>query len=97
MALGFDGTMPGSAYADVHAQVWSLYQAGQKEKAREVFSRLLLMLNLEQQIPAARRYIMQKRGVFKTTVSRSDRGDLSPEEIREIEFQFEALKPYLKV
>jgi dihydrodipicolinate synthase/N-acetylneuraminate lyase len=96
MALGFDGTMPGPVYADVHAQVWSLYQAGQKEKAREVFARLLLMLHLEQQIPAARRYLMKKRGVFKTSLSRRDRSEPSPEEIREIEFQFEALKPYLQ-
>ena len=97
MALGFDGTMPGAAYADVHAQVWSLYQAGQRERARDVFSRLLLMMNVEQQIPGVRRYIMKKRGVFKTTASRREKNEFSPAEIREIEFQFEALQLYMKV
>ena len=96
MGLGFDGTMPGAPYSDVYAQIWSLYQSGQKDKARHVFSQLLLMLNTEQQIPGTRRYIMKKRGVFKTMVSRRDKSLLTPAAIQEIEYQFEALKPYLK-
>ena len=96
MGLGFDGTMPGAPLSDIYAQIWSLYQSGQREKSRDLFSKLLLMLNTEQQIPATRRYVMQKRGVFKTMVSRRDKSTLTPEAIREIEFQFEALKPYLK-
>ena len=96
MSLGFDGTMPGAPYSDLYAVIWDLYQSGQREKARQVFSQLLLMLNTEQQIPGTRRYIMKKRGVFKTMVSRRDKSNLSPEAIREIDFQFEALKPYLK-
>ena len=97
MSLGFDGTMPGAPYSDVYAVIWGHYQSGQREKAREVFSRLLLMLNTEQQIPATRRYVMKKRGVFKTMVSRRDRSELTPAAMREIEFQLEGLKPYLKV
>jgi 4-hydroxy-tetrahydrodipicolinate synthase len=96
MRLGFDGTMPGAPYSDVYAQIWSLYQSGQHVKAREVFSQLLLILNTEQQIPGTRRYIMKKRGVFKTMVSRRDKSVLTPAAIQEIDFQFEALKPYLK-
>jgi 4-hydroxy-tetrahydrodipicolinate synthase len=96
MSLGFDGTMPGAPYSDVYAVIWDLYQSGQKEKARHVFSQLLLMLNTEQQIPGTRRYIMKKRGVFKTMVSRRDKSTLSAEAIREIDFQFQALQPYLK-
>jgi hypothetical protein len=55
------------------------------------------MMNVEQHIPGVRRYVMQKRGVFKTMVSRRDKSEISPPQIREIEFQFEGLKPYLKV
>ncbi len=96
MSLGFDGTMPGAPYSDIYAQIWELYQGGHKEKARDLFSKLLLMLNTEQQIPGARRYIMKKRGVFKTMVSRRDKSILTPEAIREIEFHYQALKPHLK-
>ena len=62
MSLGFDGTMPGAPYSDVYAKIWKLYQSGQKEKARDVFSQLMLMINLEQQIPGTRQYIMKNAG-----------------------------------
>jgi len=96
MRLGFDGTMPGAPYADIYAQIWDQYQAGRASTARELFSRLLLILNLEQQIPGTRPYILKKRGVFKTTMSRQREVRLAPEAIREIEFTFEALKPHLR-
>jgi dihydrodipicolinate synthase/N-acetylneuraminate lyase len=97
MRLGFDGTMPGAPYADIYAQIWELYQGGQPEKARDLFGKLLLMINLEQQAPGTRQYIMKKRGVFKTTVSRQHDATLAPEAIREIDFHFAALKPYLRL
>jgi 4-hydroxy-tetrahydrodipicolinate synthase len=96
MSLGFDGTMPGAPYADLYAQVWDLYQSGERPKARDLFSKLLLMINLDEQIPGTRQYMMKRRGVFKTTVSRHHELKLSLAAIREIEFNFEALKPYLK-
>ncbi len=96
MRLGFDGTMPGAPYSDIYAQIWEMYQAGKHDKARDLFSRLMLMINLEQQIPGARQYIMKKRGVFKTTASRREDFQLTPEAIQEIEFNFEALKPFLR-
>jgi dihydrodipicolinate synthase/N-acetylneuraminate lyase len=95
MRLGFDGTMPGAPLADIYAQIWARYQSGRQEQARDLFSKLLLMLNTEQEISGTRRYMMKKRGVFKTTVSRRDKSVATPAQIKEIEFQFEALKPYL--
>ena len=97
MRLGCDGTCPGSALADVYVQIWDSYQGGQTTKALDLFSKLLLMLNTEQQIPGAFQYLMQRRGVFKTTVSRQREVRLSPEAIQEIEFNFAPLKPYLRV
>jgi 1-pyrroline-4-hydroxy-2-carboxylate deaminase len=96
MRLGFDGTMPGAPYADLYAQVWDLYQGGEQQKARELFGKLLLMINVDAQIPGARQYMMKRRGVFKTTASRQLDVKLSPEAIQEIEFNFEALRPYLR-
>jgi dihydrodipicolinate synthase/N-acetylneuraminate lyase len=96
MRLGFDGTMPGAPYADLYAQVWDLYHGGEQQKARELFGKLLLMINVDAQIPGARQYMMKRRGVFKTTASRQLDVKLSPEAIQEIEFNFEALRPYLR-
>ena len=93
MRLGFDGTMPGAPYSDIYAQIWDLYQSGQAAKARDLFSRLLLMLECEQQIPGTRQYVMKKRGVFKTTISRQREFDLDAKAIEEIDFNFAALAP----
>jgi len=96
MRLGFDGTMPGAPYADLYAQIWDHYQAGRRDRAGELFRRLLLMLNCDQQVSGTRQYIMKKRGVFKTTVSRQRDYEFTPEAAAEIEFNFEALKPHLR-
>jgi dihydrodipicolinate synthase/N-acetylneuraminate lyase len=96
MRLGFDGTMPGAPYADLYAQVWDLYHGGEQQKARELFGKLLLMINVDAQIPGARQHMMKRRGVFKTTASRQLNVKLSPEAIQEIEFNFEELRPYLR-
>jgi len=96
MRLGFDGCMAGNAYADVYVDIWNAFESGQQAKARELYGKLLLMLNCEQYIPGVREYMMKRRGIFKTMVSRQREVSLSPEAIREIEFHFEALKPHLR-
>jgi dihydrodipicolinate synthase/N-acetylneuraminate lyase len=98
MRLGSDGTIiGGSPYADAYARLWDLQQQNRGEEQREIFSKLLLMLNLDERIPGVRPYIMKKRGVFKTTVSRQGDHKLTPEAIAEIEYNFAGLKPHLKV
>jgi 4-hydroxy-tetrahydrodipicolinate synthase len=97
MRLGTDGTINGGAmYADIYAQLWELHLQNKRSELRELFSRLLLMLNLDQDIPGTRLYILKKRGVFKTTVSRQKEYKLNSDEIAEIEYRWETLKPYLK-
>ena len=97
MNLGADGVITGNAmYADLMARIWDLHVRGQADQLRDGFSRFLLMRNLNEQIPGADLYVMKKRGVFKTTVTRGrTQYSFSPEEIAEIEYRFAALKPYL--
>lgn len=97
MRLGFDGMMPGAPYSDIYAQLWELHEAGEKRKVRELFSRLTLMTTLERQIPGMRLYVMKKRGVFKTMMSRRTEFKPEPKAIEEIEDSFALLKPYLRV
>jgi dihydrodipicolinate synthase/N-acetylneuraminate lyase len=98
MRLGSDGTIiGGTPYADIFAQLWNLHQENKFDEQREMFSKLLLMLNLDERIPGVRPYVLKKRGIFKTTVSRQGDHQLSPDAIAEIEYNFAALKPYLKV
>jgi dihydrodipicolinate synthase/N-acetylneuraminate lyase len=108
MRLGLDGVITGNAmFADLMAQLWTLHDAGRRDAVREAFSAFLLMRNLEEQIPGANRYIMKMRGIFSTTVTRTAAPQpgagprtsdltLPPDAIAEIEYRFEALKPYLQ-
>lgn len=96
MRLGADGVMTGGAmYGDIYASLWELQQAGEEEKLRDCFSKLLLMLNLDSTIPGVRLYVLQKRGVFKTTKSRRGEYSFAPHQIAEIEYRLDALKPYM--
>lgn len=96
MRIGTDGVMTGGAmYADVYAKMWELYQAGDENALRDCYSKLLLIQNLDNLIPGVRLYVMQKRGIFKTTRSRRGEYSFSPQQAAEIDYRFEALRPYL--
>jgi dihydrodipicolinate synthase/N-acetylneuraminate lyase len=102
MRLGLDGVMTGMAmYADVMAKLWSLHERHQLEPLRDLYSKFLLMRNLNDHVPGADLYVMHKRGVFKTLVTRTAAGpktlSFSADEIAEIEYRFEALKPYMNL
>jgi dihydrodipicolinate synthase/N-acetylneuraminate lyase len=97
MRVGSDGTITGGAmYAEIYARLWDLHRQNKAAETRELFSKLLLMLNLDHDIPGARLYLLKKRGIFKTSVSRQKDHRLTPEEIAEVDYRFEALKPWLK-
>ena len=110
MRLGLDGVITGNAmYADVMARLWDLHERHKSEELRDLFGKFLLVRNLNDHIPGADLYIMHKRGVFKTLVTRTAVApgaaagalwslktfSFSSDEIAEIEYRFDALKPYL--
>lgn len=97
MRLGMDGVMTGGAmYADIYAQLWEHHAGGEPEPLRDLFGKLLLMLNLDQSIPGVRLYVLKRRGIFKT--ARSRRGDytFSADQVAEIEYRLDALRPYFR-
>lgn len=97
MRLGTDGVITGGAmYGDIYARLWDLHQQNKLEETRDLYAKLLLLLNLDQDIPGTRLYIMKKRGIFKTSVSRQREYKLTVDEIAEIELRLDALKPHLK-
>ena len=53
------------------ARMWDLHVRGESDALRDAYSRFLLMRNLNEQIPGADLYVMQKRGIFKTTTTRT--------------------------
>ena len=96
MRLGLDGVITGNAmYADVMARMWALHKQGKAEPLRDAFSKWLLMRNLNEAVPGTDLYVMKKRGIFKTTVTRTRTFSFSPEAIAEIDYRFAGLAPYL--
>ena len=75
--VGSEGLITERAvYADLLARIWELMQSGSDPEAlNDVFSKLLLMLNLRETIPGNQLrgyhlYVRKKRGVFKNMLSR---------------------------
>jgi len=96
MRLGFDGMMPGSPYSDIYAKLWELHEAGDMGKVDELFARLKAMTDLEPKIPGMRLYMMKRRGIFKTMMSRRTEFKPDPKAIETIESNFARLKADLR-
>jgi dihydrodipicolinate synthase/N-acetylneuraminate lyase len=97
MRYGFDGTMPGAMYSDIYAQLWELHLKGKRDEIRDLFSKLMLVINLDAHIPGVRNYMFKRRGIFKTTKSRRGDHTWSKEAVAEIEHNLEALAPNFRV
>ena len=95
MALGSDGTMPGAPLTDVYVQIWNAWQSGAREKARDIFAELMPLLNLRSIDGQGYQYMLHHRGIFKTPVSRKERGATVPEAKTERDALLRRLKPYL--
>ena len=97
MRLGMDGVMTGGAmYADIYAQLWELHTAGKADELRDLFGKLLLILNLDHSIPGVRLYVLKKRGLFKTIKSRRGDHSFSADQTAEIDYRLDALRPYFR-
>ncbi len=97
MRLGMDGVMTGGAmYADIYAQLWELHMAGMTAELRDLFGKLLLMLNLDRPIPGVRLYVLKKRGIFKTTLSRRGEYSFTADQMAEIDYRLDALRPHFR-
>ena len=95
---GSSGTMPACEFVDVDAQVYDLATAGKMEEARQLFAKLLPMINLEETygMPFAKA-VLVRRGVFKTAKmrGRSD-ADLDKVDEQELEGWWKQLQPYFR-
>jgi len=72
---GACGTMPACEATDVHAQVWNALDAGDLRKGRDLFNRLLPLLNFEAMIPGVYKAVLKKRGIIASDYLRSHDGN----------------------
>ena len=114
--LGADGIMTHlGMYADVMERMWRALVEGNRELATEIYSKLLLMINCdtpllaykEAIIPGTGRYVLHRRGWFRTTTMRRREPlgtppsvvtiNLTPHEAAEVDSRLAALRPYMAV
>ena len=96
LRLGVDGLVSGmSMYADVFVRMWEARIHENWDEVRDIHAKLLVMLTCETEIPATGRYLLQRRGIFRTRVHRGRDTELSDIEIEEIEHNLRGLEPYL--
>lgn len=97
LRLGVDGLVSGMAmYADAFVAMWKAYLAEDWDGVRDIHAKLLVMLTCESEIPAAGRYLLQRRGIFRSRAQRGRDPSLSDVQIAEIEHNLSGLEPYLK-
>lgn len=72
---GACGTMPACEATDVHVQVWNALEAGEHRQARDLFNRLLPLLNFESLLPGVYKAVLKRRGVIRSDYLRSHAGN----------------------
>ena len=88
MARGADGAMTGFAYPEMMRDVVHHHNAGEPERAQDLFDAYLPLARYEQQPGvglAIRKYVMARRGAIASAALRKPGGALSRDDIAEIE------------
>jgi len=86
---GADGAMTGYAFPDMLVDTVRLAQAGERDKAHDLFDAHLPLLRYEQQQGvglAVRKYVMARRGLIGSDAQRSPAGGLTATAKAEIEY-----------
>lgn len=93
---GSKGCIHACQYCDVLQDVWNLLDAGEKDKAYELFEHLLPSLMLEGMLGMAyAKEIMVRRGVFKNFNIRGSVKPLDAYDMLAIDRAWERIQPYL--
>jgi dihydrodipicolinate synthase/N-acetylneuraminate lyase len=72
---GVCGTMPACEMTDVAVQVWNALDAGKEREARDLFNRLLPILNYEAVVPGVYKAILKRRGIIESDYLRTHHGN----------------------
>ncbi|MFE3837603.1 dihydrodipicolinate synthase family protein [Pseudogemmobacter sonorensis] len=88
MARGADGAMTGFGFPEMMVQVCKLMEAGETERAQDIFDAYLPLVRYEQQPGAGlavRKYVLAKRGAIASAAMRAPAAPLAPAAVAEVE------------
>ena len=95
---GADGIMTGFAFTETLVNLYNLFLNNKKEIAEDLFDIFLPLIRHEQQFGIGlglRKYVLQKRGIIKSSKVRSPGPILTEDDIKEIEHLLNRLKSKL--
>lgn len=72
---GARGTMPACEVTDIHVLVWEALASGDERRARDLFNRLLPLLNLEARTLGVCKAVLKRRGVIASDYMRQHAGN----------------------
>ncbi len=94
---GACGNMPASQSVDLHTKIWQLLEANDETAARELFNRLLPLLNFERMHGVAvYKQVFLRRGIFTSTASRIPGAYLDQHDLQEFDAIWCEVEPLLK-
>jgi 4-hydroxy-tetrahydrodipicolinate synthase len=96
---GVCGCMPASYVVDIDVQIWNALEAGDDERAREIYDRKIVLENSLLGMPGRTgKEVMRQRGVISSSASRSGAPvELDPYDQAELDYDLELLEPYFTV
>jgi dihydrodipicolinate synthase/N-acetylneuraminate lyase len=98
MRRGASGFMPSVEIVDIHVQIWNAFQAGDEAGARQIYNRLLPLINLTFLLGLRLcKEILVRRGVIETARMRTPGTfELDEEDYRELDTILADLRPLFK-
>ena len=98
LARGATGFMPAADTVDVHVQVWDAWQCGDAAGARDIFNRLLPLINLSVLLETPLlKEVLVRRGVFPSARMRQPGApQLDDGDHAELDAILENLQPLLR-
>ncbi len=99
LAHGSSGTMPACEFIDIDVEIFNLAAAGKMAEARELYKKLLPMINLEETYGMMfAKTVLVRRGVFKTAKMRgAAAATLDSIDEQELDAWWKELAPHFKV
>jgi len=96
---GARGFMPAAEIVDVYVQVWDVWQAGDERAARDIFNRILPLINLLMLLGLrVSKEVLVRRGVFRTSHMRwTGALALDDDDQRELDAVLEDLRPLFRI
>jgi dihydrodipicolinate synthase/N-acetylneuraminate lyase len=89
---GACGTMPACEITDVHVQLWQALERGERSRAREIYHRVLPLLNMEHMYGATLyKEVLRRRGVLRTAALRGSTSLLDEVDQRELDAILEGM------